>query len=104
MSKTEQFTQMTRLERVTSRLKDMQSLFDIISLNMETRINYDRDIEVALASAKSTQTNASGIKTIVVIIMCAMQVFFITQFFKAGCNPQINLLKVKPNNNYVELV
>ena len=96
--------QMTRLDRITNRVRDMQSIFDIISLNLQTRINYDTDIRAALSSAISTQTNASGIKTLIVVIMCAMQVFFITQFFKAGCNPGINLTKLKPKNNYVELV
>ena len=84
----ESFAKMTRLELVTSRLKNMQGLFDIISLNLQTRINYDTDITAALASATSTQMNASGIKTAIVIFMCAIQVFFITQFFKAGCLPQ----------------
>ena len=100
----ENFAQMNKLDRVTSRVKDMQSIFDIISLNLQTRINYDSDILMALRSAKSTQTNASGIKTMIVVIMCAMQVFFITQFFKAGCSPHLNLAKLKPRNNYVELV
>ena len=69
---------MTRLELVTSRLKNMQGLFDIISLNLQTRINYDTDISAALTSARSTQTSASGIKTAIVIFMCAIQDFFIT--------------------------
>ena len=34
LTKSEEFAQMTRLELVTSRLKNMQSLFDIISLNL----------------------------------------------------------------------
>ena len=44
ITQVEEFAQMTRLELVTSRLKNMQSLFDIISLNLQSRINYDTDI------------------------------------------------------------
>ena len=81
-SQRKDLAQMSRLERITTRLANMKSLFEIISHNLETKMTLDRDLEIALESAKNLQTYASSLKMLVVIIMCGIQVFFLTFIFR----------------------
>ena len=75
------FAQMDHIEAVTARLKDMQDDFDVISHNLSARMNYDADMHQALKSAKTTQKFSSGFKAAIVLIMCALQTYFITCIF-----------------------
>ena len=50
----------------------MQDDFDVISHNLSARLNYDTDISEALAKAIVTQTYTSGLKTFIVLFMCAV--------------------------------
>ena len=73
-----EYAQMDHLESQVARLKDLQDDFDVISHNLSARMNSDADMQQALKSAKTTQKIASGIKAAIVILMCALQTYFIT--------------------------
>ena len=74
---------MDHIAQVMSRMDNVADELDVISHNLSTRINYDVDIDEALVQARNTQTYASGLKTFIVMFMCTVQTFFITQFFKS---------------------
>ena len=61
---------MTHVEQVTLRLKEMQGLGDVISHNLATRINYDKDIGYALSSASQTVTVGSAVKALIITTLC----------------------------------
>ena len=60
----------------------MQGLGDVISHNLATRINYDKDIGYALSSASQTVTVGSAVKALIITTLCFVQVFYIMSFFK----------------------
>ena len=72
---------MDHVDSVNAKLKDLQDEFDVISHNLPSRMNYDADMHQALRSAKTTQKQSSGFKAFVVVVMCAMQTYFITSIF-----------------------
>ena len=78
-----QFAKMDHVGQVTTRLKDMQDDLDVISHNLSARTNYDADILEALHLAQNKQFYSSGLKMTAVLLMCAMQTYFITCFFSS---------------------
>ena len=49
-----EFAKMTHIEAVNHRMKNMQDDFDVISHNLQSRMNFDSDINERLISAKNT--------------------------------------------------
>lgn len=90
-----QFAKMDHVMQVTQRLKDMQDDLDVISHNMSARINYDADMQEALEQAQFKQTRSSGLKMAAVLLMCAMQTYFITCFFSAKSGDKIIEIPLK---------
>ena len=59
----------------------MQDEFDVISHNLQVRMNYDTDMSQSLYNAKTTQKLSSGFKAFIVLFMCGLQTYFITCIF-----------------------
>jgi len=66
----------------------------MVSLNLKSRINYDTDITERLNSASIAQFQVAMLKLVMIVLLCGIQVHFITQVFKTGESGGITSMKI----------
>ncbi|TNV78361.1 hypothetical protein FGO68_gene1399 [Halteria grandinella] len=75
---------LTHIQEATEKLNNMQALFDKISRNIYLKNDFDKELTQRSIDSKQTQKWLSIIKMLLVLLISAAQVYFVTLFFTTG--------------------